>query len=87
MKKMTGIDLHSNNLVCGVVDMDGKRLLEKRLPCKLAAVLEALAPHRDDIVTVAVESTYNWYWLVDGLRALSYPMLTAPPALRHRLRR
>lgn len=80
MKKMTGIDLHSNNLVCGIVDMDGKRLLDKRLPCKLPAVLNALAPHKEDIVTVAVESTYNWYWLVDGLQANGYQVVLANPA-------
>jgi transposase len=27
-----------------------------------------------------VESTYNWYWLVDGLRAQSYPVVLANPA-------
>jgi transposase len=29
---------------------------------------------------VAVESTYNWYWLVDGLQALNYPVALANPA-------
>jgi transposase len=80
MKKMTGIDLHSNNLVCGIVDMNGKRLLEKRLPCKLPAVLHALAPHQAEIETVAVESTYNWYWLVDGLQEHGYQVVLANPA-------
>jgi hypothetical protein len=28
------------------------------------AVLEALAPHREALVGVVVESTPNWYWLV-----------------------
>jgi len=27
-----------------------------------------------------VESTYNWYWLVDGLRWLGYPVVLANPA-------
>jgi transposase len=27
-----------------------------------------------------VESTYNWYWLVDGLRAQAYPVVLANPA-------
>jgi transposase len=29
---------------------------------------------------VAVESTYNWYWLVDGLKARGYPVVLANPA-------
>src|SRR5204863_2589543 len=27
-----------------------------------------------------VESTFNWYWLVDGLKAASYPVVLANPA-------
>jgi transposase len=27
-----------------------------------------------------VESTYNWYWLVDGLQGLQYPVVLANPA-------
>lgn len=77
---MAGIDLHSNNLVCCVVDMNGKQLMDKKLPCQLGAVLEALAPHKRELTTVAVESTYNWYWLVDGLREHKYPVELANPA-------
>jgi transposase len=31
-------------------------------------ILRVLKPYRDE-VTVGVESTYNWYWLLDGLKA------------------
>jgi transposase len=31
-----------------------------------------LAPHREELVGVVVESTFNGYWLVDGLMAASY---------------
>ena len=41
-KCMAGIDLPSNNLFCAMVDRDGKRVLEKKLPCDLASVLAAL---------------------------------------------
>jgi transposase len=37
-----------------------------------AAILALLAAHRDDLVGVVVESTYNWYWLVDALQAAGY---------------
>jgi transposase len=44
------------------------------------AILEVLQPYRDRIEGLAVESTYNWYWLVDGLRAERYPTRLANPA-------
>src|SRR5712691_11032789 len=81
MKKViAGMDLHSNNVVIGVMDMDGKRVGEKKLPCELKAVVKFLAPFKKRLEQVAVESTYNWYWLVDGLKALGYPVVLANPA-------
>ena len=79
-KLMAGIDLHSNNLFCGVVDAQGKRVLERKLPCDLSQVLKALAPFKARLETVAVESTYNWYWLVDGLQDNGYDTVLANPA-------
>ena len=47
MKKvMAGIDLHSNNLVVGIVDQDGKRVGQQKLPCELEAVEKFLAPFK-----------------------------------------
>jgi len=67
-----GIDLHSNNQVIVVIDDKDKRLLERRVPNELGATLSALEPFRADLQAVAVESTYNWYWLVDGLNDHGY---------------
>src|SRR5882762_2269588 len=81
MKKvMAGIDLHSNNVVIGIMDSDGKRVSSAKLPCELKAVTKFLAPYKKRLEQVAVESTYNWYWLVDGLQALKYPVVLANPA-------
>ena len=77
---MAGIDLHSNNLVIGLVDAEGKRLLHRKLDCELKQVLDLLAPYKEQLHNVAVESTFNWYWLVDGLRAAGYPAVLANPA-------
>jgi transposase len=77
---MAGIDLHSNNLFCAIVDMDGKRVFEKKLPCDLESVLAALKPFKKRLEKIAVESTYNWYWLVDGLQDHDYPVVLANPA-------
>jgi transposase len=82
MKKpvFAGIDLHSNNLMIGIVDQSGRRLRQQKLSCDLKAVDQFLSSWRGQLQSVAVESTYNWYWLVDGLRALGYPVKLANPA-------
>lgn len=61
------IDLHSNNGFYGIVEKSGKRVLGKRIVNDLNKVLDVLVPLKDSIREIAVESTYNWYWLVDGL--------------------
>ena len=69
-----GIDLHSNNHVLTVIDEQDTRVFEKRLPNKLETSLTMLAPYQHEIAGVAIESTYNWYWLVDGLMDAGYPL-------------
>lgn len=77
---MAGVDLHSNNLMLALVDKDGRRLMHQKLACDLKGVEQALAPYRKRIDTIGVESTFNWYWLVDGLQALKYQTVLANPA-------
>jgi len=67
-----GIDLHSNNHVLTVIDEADRRVYERRLPNELAITKAALEPYRTELVAVAVESTFNWYWLVDGLMEAGY---------------
>lgn len=74
-----GVDLHSNNGVYALVDDQGRRRGQRRLENDLATVLEFLAPHRDELVSIGVESTYNWYWLVDGLQEAAYAVQLANP--------
>jgi transposase len=75
-----GIDLHSNNLMIGLVNQDGKRVAHRRLECDLEQVVKFLQPHKSQLESMAVESTFNWYWLVDGLRKSGYPIDLANPA-------
>src|SRR5947209_12096558 len=79
-KVVAGMDLHSNNVVIGIMDLDGKRVASGKVPCDLKEVVKFLAPFKERLEKVAVESTYNWYWLVDGLEALKYPVVLANPA-------
>jgi hypothetical protein len=69
MSLYCGIDLHSTNSYVVVLDDEDRIVLDKRLPNRLEAVLGELEPLRESLGGVAVESTYNWYWLVDGLQA------------------
>ena len=70
--KFSGIDLHSNNSVVVVSDEQDRIVYQRRLPNELGQILAALAPHREELVGVVVESTFNWYWLVDGLMQAGY---------------
>jgi transposase len=79
-KLIAGIDLHGNNLVIGVINQDGKRMLHRKLDCDLQQVLDFLRPLKTQLQSMAVESTFNWYWLVDGLHAHGYSIDLANPA-------
>lgn len=77
---MAGIDLHSNNVVIGIIDQDGQRVAHQKLECDLKKIVKFLAPYKKQLEKLAVESTCNWYWLVDGLQARGHPVVLANPA-------
>jgi transposase len=79
-KLFAGIDLHGNNLVTGIMNERGKRIAHRKLDCSLDQVVAFLEPFKPQLQSLAVESTFNWYWLVDGLRAQGYPVDLANPA-------
>ncbi len=72
MKLHGGIDLHSNNAVVTVIDENDKIVYQKRLSCQLNIILNALLPYQTMLQGIAIESTFNWYWLVDGLEEQNY---------------
>jgi transposase len=77
-----GSDLHGNNNLIGIVDEEGKRIFKKRLPNERQVILEVLKPYKEEMVGIVVESTYNWYWLVDTLMDEGYKVhLANPPAI------
>jgi len=80
MKTYAGIDLHSSNNFTAVINEQDQRLYRKRLPNRLDAVLSALEPFKDTLEGIVVESTYNWYWLVDGLKEKGYRLHLANPS-------
>lgn len=72
-----GIDLHSNNSVISIIDDNDQVCFEKRLPNDIARILEVLRPFKQDLEACVVESTYNWYWLVDQLMAEGFAVKLA----------
>src|SRR5499425_982062 len=75
-----GIDLHANNSVIVLLNEQDQVLYQQRVANHLPTILEALAPYQADLIGVVVESTYNWYWLVDGLMDADYRVHLANPA-------
>jgi len=80
METYAGIDLHSSNNFVGVINSKDKRLYGKRHSNRLEDVLRALDPFKESLKGVVVESTFNWYWLVDGLQENGYQVHLANPS-------
>ena len=80
MELYGGIDLHGNSSVIVLMDEKGKRVERKRVVNDLSLVLRVLEPMRSEIRGLVVESTYNWYWLVDGLMGAGFKVHLANPA-------
>ena len=75
-----GMDLHSTNCYTGIIDEEGRKRLGQKLANDRSRIVSALSPYREEIVGIAVESTYNWYWLVDALMEEGYPVHLANPS-------
>ena len=75
-----GIALHANNSVVVLLNDQDQVVYQKRLPNHLPTILDLLAPYHVEIMGFVVASTYNWYWLVDGLMEAGYRVHLANPA-------
>lgn len=80
MKLYAGIDLHGNNHVVSIIDEEDRVMFEKRLPNELGVLQLVLANFKDSLAGIVVESTYNWYFMVDGLMQAGYRVHLAHPA-------
>jgi len=72
MEVYAGLDLHSTNTYVAMIDQENKVLYKQRHRNEVPDILSALDPFKADIRGVVVESTFNWYWLVDALMAAGY---------------
>jgi transposase len=80
MELYAAFDLHGNNNFLAVIDSNGKRIFGKRLLNDRERILEVLRPYQKDLIGIVVESTYNWYWMVDALMEKGYPVHLANPS-------
>lgn len=80
MRVYGAFDLHSSSSYLAMVDESGKRLYKEKIPNDPDLILKALKPYRKRIEGIAVESTYNWYWMVDTLMAEGYRVHLANPS-------
>ncbi len=81
MKRLYGaIDLHSNNNYSVISDQEDQVLCERRLGNSLEEVDAFFRPFRSELNALVLESTYNGYWLMDGLAELGYEVKLANPS-------
>jgi transposase len=67
----------------GIINDEGDKVYHRRLPNDIGEILNTLEPYKKDHEGVVVESTYNWYWLVDALQDNNYKVhLANPSAIR-----
>jgi transposase len=72
MELYAGLDLHSRNTYIGIMDKEFKRIFGKRVSNDLPLIIKTLKPFQDQLQGIVVESTFNWYWLIDGLMDVGY---------------
>ena len=70
MKLQTRLVSGCRERICG--GLTQQVIKEKRIGNDLHQILEFLEPFQEELEGVAVESTFNWYWLVDGLMEAGY---------------
>jgi transposase len=80
MKLYGGIDLHSNNSVFSIKDETGNVIVRRKLPNDIKQILLFLTPFKQQLTGLVVESTFNWYWLVDALIEANYSVHLANTA-------
>ena len=80
MSLYAGIDLHGKNHVLIIINQMDEWVHKTRLSNNINLTLDVLQRFKNKLKAIAVESTYNWYWLVDGLRKNGYNVKLAHPA-------
>ena len=67
MKFYCGIDLSARDCQVCVIDEQLKIVVQQKLRNDLPKIVQLLEPYKANL-KIVVESTFNWYWLIDGLQ-------------------
>ena len=81
MELYAGLDLHSRNTSIGIMEKEFNRIFNKRVSNGRPLILTILELFKDQLEGIVVESTFNWYWLIDGLMDAGYPYKASQTAL------
>lgn len=76
MEFYSGIDLSARDSSICVIDGQQEKVREIKLRNDLGRIIEELTPYKPNL-QIVVESTFNWYWLVDGLREAGFNVCLA----------
>ncbi len=80
MKYYGAADIHSNNTCLGIIDESGQKVLKTKVSNYSKLILHELEPFREKLQGIVVESTFNWYWIVDAMMDDGYKVHLANPA-------
>jgi len=50
-----------------VIDENDNRVFERKMLNDTRLLIAALSKYRSQLKSIAIESTFNWYWLSDAL--------------------
>ena len=78
MQFYCGIDLSARTSQVCVIDENISVHVQKKVPNELHRITDLIEPYKGTLRTV-VESTFNWYWLVDGLQEAGFEVCLAHP--------
>jgi transposase len=79
MELYSAIDLHSNNSHVAIIDDQQNRVFYRKLANDPKVIVNAFAPYQERLRGIAIESTFNWYWLADLLIEKGYAVHLANP--------
>lgn len=80
MGYFVGIDLHGDNNYIGIIDEEDRRICKKKSGNDPREITKVLEPYKENREGIVVESTFNWYWIVDGLMQAGYRVHLANPS-------
>jgi transposase len=78
MQFYCGIDLSARTSQVCVIDEDISVRVQEKVPNELHRITDLMESYKGTLRSV-VESTFNWYWLIDGLQEAGFEVCLAHP--------